>query len=547
MTVASTNAPASSFAWQPPTLSSWWNGPSGTANWFGLGAPLNDYGLTIQGKFRYVYFGQVSGGFPNSSGQSKSNFIPEIRMQLIYDFKKMFGIEGLTILSDWRYRNMGDNNPAYAAGTTGITANWNPTDMNSGFGMRMMQQLVQYSNSIGFINVGMENPYDQFLQQPLSKMFENCMVNSTKGIGVGSGPGIPYVANNGKTNLYSASAVGWSSSYLAWGGTLRVKPSHDTYIQAGLYEAVANDTGVSQSPQFTATSVYPYSYVPSSYVGQNKSPYLTVPNTQPNGVVRGTKNIGSQPVYSQNHGFNTAGAPNNNYTGGMQGLYNTWSGNGLFNMDEVGWTPKLGSDKLEGKYAAGYYLWAMPNDSYTPNYYSRGAGKVFGSAYNSTLMGVYLQADQMLYRHHDTAPAPSDGGKNSALAALSFSDRGLYMFNEANFSNPENTAMPYYFQTGLVYKGLFDARPKDQAGFVFGCGFYSSNANSYQNAQNYYLQGSYAKLPAYTSTQVLEGFYSVQINKWLSFKPYAQCVMNPAGNGTLGNDWTLGARVLAVF
>jgi hypothetical protein len=30
-------------------------------------------------------------------------------------------------------------------------------------------------------------------------------------------------------------------------------------------------------------------------------------------------------------------------------------------------------------------------------------------------------------------------------------------------------------------------------------------------------------------------------------KPYAQCLINPAGNGTLGTVWTLGARLYVVF
>ena len=533
----------------------YWNQPGGTADWFGLGKPLRDYGLTIQGVLKYVYFGQVSGGFPSSSGKPTSNFIPEIRMKFLYDFKPLFGIEGLTILSDWRYRNVAGNNPAYAAGTTGTTSSWNPTDMSSGFGMRMMQQMVQYSDRRGFINIGMENPYDQFLQQPLSKLFENNMINSNKGIGVGSGPGVPVAANNGKVNLYGTSAVGWSSSYLAWGATLRVNPSKSTYIQTGLYEAIANASGVSQSPQFTATGVYPYTYVPASYLGQFKSPYMNVPNTQANGNVAGTKNIGNQQVYSQNHGFNTAGAPNNNSTGGMQGLYNTWSGNGLFSINEVGWVPKLGADQLDGKYAVGYYIWGLPNDSYTPNNYNQSVpGKVAGSSYNSTIMGVYLQADQMLLRHHDVSDpgsAVSKGGGDAKNATVvrprPLSERGLYMFNEANFCSPANTAMPYYFQTGLVWKGLMDLRPADQIGAVIGCGFYSPNYNSYQNAQNTYTQGDYAKLPAYTSTQVIEGFYNIQFNKWLSLKPYAQCLINPAGNETLGTVWTLGVRLYAVF
>jgi Carbohydrate-selective porin, OprB family len=534
------------------------NNSGATADWFGLGGPLRQNGFTMQGVFKYVYFGQVSGGFPQSGVTPRSNFIPEVRIKFNYDFKPLFGLDGLTILSDWRYRGVAGNNPAYAAGTTGTTSSWNPTDMSSGFGMRMMQQYLQYANKCGFLNVGMENPYDQFLQQPLSKLFENNMINSTKGIGVGAGPGLPVHANNGKTNLYSQSSVGWSSSYLAWGGTLRVRPSRSTYIQTGLYEAIANATGVSQTPQFTATSVYPYASVPSSYMGQFKTPNLVTPNLQPNGSVNPktpTKSIGNQQVFSQNHGFNTAGAPNNNSTGGMQGLYSTWSGNGLYSVNEIGWIPKLGKDQLDGKYAVGYYIWGLPNCSYTPwNYNQTVPGKVAGSSYNSTIMGIYLQADQMLFRHHDLdATASSDGksvadGKNPApAAAKSLSDRGLYSFSSANFSNPDNTAMPFYFQTGLVWKGLFDARPADQIGAVVGCGFYSQNFNNYQGGQNTYTQGAYAALPAYTSTEVIEGFYNIQFTKWLSFKPYAQCLVNPAGNGTLGTDWTLGARLFVVF
>jgi len=553
ISLAAVSGNMSEFGWTPPTLAGWWNGTGGTSKWFGLGDPLENYGLTVDGHFRIVSFGQVAGGFPSSSGMPTSNFIPEIFMKFNYDFKKLFNIDGLTIISEWRYRNVAGNNPAYAAGTTGTTANWNPTDMNSGFGMRMLPQMLQYSNEHCFINIGMENPYEQFLQQPLSKLFENCMIDSTKGIGVGSGPGIPVIANNGpggtpKVNLYSTPAVGWSSSCLEWGGTLRVKPSSSTYVQTGLYMAVANDTGVNQSPQFTATSVYPYSYAPSSYLGKIKYPYMNVPNTQANGTVNGNKNIGNQQVFSQNHGFNTAGAPNNNYTGGMQGLYNTWSGNGLFNMNEIGWTPKLGADRLEGHYAAGYYIWGVPNDNYTPNNYNQSVpGKVAGSVYNSTIMGIYLQADQMIYRHHDDAFTTSSSLGDKPSVPRHLSERGLTMFNEAAFSSPNNTAMPYYFQTGLVYRGLLDIRPEDQMGCVLGCGFYSSQYNSYQNSQNLYTQNGYAPLPSYTTTEVIEAFYAVQITKWMYFKPYAQCLVNPAGNNTITTDWTLGARLWVNF
>ena len=597
---AQTNAPVCSkfalppFVWAPPTLEGWWSGKSGTANWFGLGAPLSDYGLSITGAARDVYFGELSGGLPN---QPKSNFIEEVKLRATYDFAKIFGLDGLTITSGWRYRNVAGNNPGYAAGTqTSQTSSWNPTDMSSGFGMRMMSQMLQYSNSLGFINLGLENPYDQFLQQPLSKLFENNMINSSKGIGMQQGPGIPYGANYSSktvnsTRLYCASAVGWSSSYLAWGGTLNVKPTSDTYVQSGLYQAVAGDTGIAPS-QYGVTSVYPYTGVQQSYLGTMKYNGQTYQVVNASGHQTTTvKSIGFVAGYQNNHGFTTGGAPaftpvptNTVNPGGVGG---GWSGNGVFNMNEIGWTPKFGADKLEGHYALGGYIWGLPNDSYSPTAYQyayvnkagqvavANSTKAYPTTYNGLAWGLYLQADQMLFRHHDEETDPASGknvadGKNPTPdAPHSFSDRGLYAINEFSFTPPQNNEMPLYFQTGLIYKGLFDVRPKDSMGVVVGAGFYSSylnswtqsqnqtliNANKGETASNTYPNGPttvngksyYQYLPYYSSTEVIEGFYNVQINQWLAFKPYAQCIVNPAGNGTVGTDWTLGARLSAIF
>ena len=662
--VASSNAPISSFGWKAPTLSSWWKGTNALANWFGLGPVMNDYGLSITGSARDVYFGQVSGGFQNNN-QPKSNFIEEVKLKAVYDFGKMFNIDGLSIISTWRYRNVGANNPAYAAGTMGVTGNWSPSDISSGFGMRMLAQMLQYTtpDKVWTINGGMENPYDQFLQQPLSKTFENNMINSTKGIGMQQGPGIPVAGGSGGystpynslNNLprnYGAASVGWSSSYLAWGGTLNVKPVKNVYLQSGLYEAVPGASGVAPT-QFSATSVYPYTSVPASYAGAMKASGQIVPVVGGNGMIipNASQNIGWVASYQNNHGFTFGGSPANNFptqlvnvkptansagtttiTGipngtpagaatyknsagqtvaapafyastpyNQQGVGGNYSGNGLFNMNELGWTPKLGADKLEGHYALGSYIWGEPNYSYTPTTYSVSvynpttgytatsaySKKPFQSQYNGAAFGFYLQADQMLFRYHkadtDSNPFTSDGknpvGK-SPSAPHSFSDRGLYLFSEANFTPPQNNAMPLYFQVGLVYKGLLNCRPKDSIGAVFGSGFYSSYFNSYQQTQNQAYENAvtsaynatvpngptqaqnvnattgkisgnynnyYAYLPNYTSTQVIEAYYNVQFNNWMNFKPYVQCIVNPAGNGTLNNDWTLGARLAVIF
>ena len=584
-------------------LRNYFNQSGATANWFGLGKPLNDCGLSVTGTFKYVYFGEVSGGFANGN-QPRSNFIPEVKLKFLYDFAKIFGIDGLTIQSNWRYRNVAGNNPGYEAGTTGVASGWNPTDMSSGFGLRMLQQYVEYStkNKSFTINLGLEDPYEMFLQQPLSKLFENNMINSSKGIGATAGPGIPVNSTYpGPTSprLYGAPGVSWSSSYLAWGGTLRVQPTGNSYIQAGLYEAVAGATGISPT-QYGATSVYPYTTVPRSYAGSMKYAGQIVPIVNSAGVPTGKfQNIGWVAAYQNNHGFTTSGAPANNFNQSkvnakppippgsgyssyasspynQNGVGGNYSGNGLFNTYELGWMPKLGKDKLEGKYAIGGYIWGLPNYSYnTTTYHYVGVNKngqavyatnpkPFPTSYNGLSAGVYLQADQMLFRYHaaDATSVSSakyaGDSKNPVTTPTSakLSERGLYSFNEANLTSPYYNAMPFYFQTGLVYKGLMDVRPDDQMGIALGAGFYSTYLNQWQNTQNQASGGTskYAAnvapaqyLPAYSSTEVLECFYAFQINKWAYFKPYAQWLYNPAGNGSIGTDVTLGARLMVSF
>jgi carbohydrate-selective porin OprB len=45
----------------------------------------------------------------------------------------------------------------------------------------------------------------------------------------------------------------------------------------------------------------------------------------------------------------------------------------------------------------------------------------------------------------------------------------------------------------------------------------------------------------------LEAFYSIQLNKWAALNPYAQWIVNPAGNGTVANDLIMGASLKVFF
>lgn len=629
----------------------------------------SERGLTVGLEGKEAFYGEVAGGLPH---QQSGNWTTELKINLLLDFSKSFGLDGFSAVSQWRYRNLG-NNPEYVAGTgyssaTSPSFTFNPSADTSGLGVRILPQYLQYTarNGTLTLNAGWENPYDQFLQQPLSKFFENNEIHSAKGIGATAGPGVPVV--NGIRNAsgqvtkstvgyYNTSPVPWSSSYAAWGATLKVKPTRETYIQSGLYMAIAN-TGDIGGTQFSPTSVYPYTSVPANYRGTFKSSGQVVPVAGGNGqIISGARqDIGFVRSQSYNHGFNFQGAPqfspyvpdigakpstpaNATYrTGGRTvaapayyasspynpGNNNQYSQNGLYTVDELGWKPRFGSSRLEGHYALGGYLWGQANDNYTarftpsvfpscyrvttggtkthpayavypgtstaPTYTSYDATKPGAFQQNQLVWGLYAQADQELWR----MPSGDSPGEKENIP-----DRGLHSFNEFSFTPPQNNAMPFYFQSGLVLKGPVRLRPADSVGVAIGSGFYSCYLNSYTSAQNKSLenpygsthnavvpdgpvimqpvnpgtgtpasipssslhhgiygkpastqalsQSYYAYLPSYSSTQVVEFFYNIEVTKWVSLKPYAQFIANPAGNGTVENDWILGATAKLSF
>lgn len=588
----STNASAPSLI--DSALGQWWNGNSGNGNWFGLGREMQDCGLTVGGNTKETFFGNLTGGLPN---EPRGNWSTEVRLQASYDFEKIFGLTGLTFESGWRYRTTdGSQNTPYVAiqaGTVGASSIFNPNYESGGLGVRILPQYLQWQSDTTKdprfrINLGWENPFEQFLQQPLSKLFENYAIESNKGIGGQAGPGIPVWSPSQKKYItYTTTSVPWSSSYAAWGGTLRAKPSSSTYVQSGLYLAISGWNGV-QTTAWTPTQVYPYTGVSPSYLGQLRtSDYSKVNTVAANGKPNGTTKSSYVLPVQNNHGVNFQGAPSFN-PNGDGGLY---SQNGLYNVNEIGLTPKLGADKLEGHYAVGGYIWGQTNTSFTPTTWVQASGAVTAqkktTAFdeNSVVWGMYFQADQRLYANKETVAAPVQSGKDPVTGPTSTVSptRGLYSFNVFSFTPPQNNALPFYFSTGLVYKGLLEARKNDQMGICLGAGFYSSYFNQYIDSQNQALKVAYngsnatpentvpngpgtyttttAKkgktvtkttqyyeyLPDYSSTELVEAFYDIQINKWADLKPYVQWIANPAGNGTVGNDCIIGARVMVTF
>ena len=272
--------------------------------------------------------------------------------------------------------------------------------------------------------------------------------------------------------------IPFSSSFSTWGGTLKIKPLDWYYAKAGLFMSY---------PEATSTD---------------------------------------------NHGL------------AFEGFGRDPSQNGLFAIGETGFTPKIGASKLSGKYAFGGFYYEQQNTSF------------FGTPYPG-FYGFYWQADQMLFREplpEEPAPlanGPSDGksvadgksGKSLSepvpITKPKLSDQGLYLFSLFTYSPKYNNILPFYFHTGLVYKGLIPTRDNDQLMVAFGFGQYS-----FYNVEALQQKGN-VNQPNYTA--VLEVDYRIQISKWAFFQPYLQYIIQPNGTGAIENATILGFETGVIF
>lgn len=488
---------------------------------------LDHWGLVFGGDWQGNYYGNLAGGYRTGSA-----FDEQIKLAFIYDFGKTLHIRGLKAYSNFRYRDGDDiNNIAGAAN------GFNPSNIQSGKELRLMAQYLEYTTENGslMINAGWMNPYDFFLQQPLSKLFQNNQIASAKGIGGNSGGGARETfAGNPAMNNNVAAKIPWSSSYDAWGGTLRLKPTKSTYAIGGLYLAIPNASGAVQGV-YSPTQLAPYTAVPKSQLGK------------PNPSSRGTIN---------NNGLATFGGAGGNAVGTGQPNGNPGNNpNGLYVCSEFGWEPHLGNEKLEGKYAFGMIWWGIQDENFLPVVQSGSGSRakaVNAGSFNMGSWSWYFQADQMLYRVSESS-VPSDGKNPSP--ARNLSKKGLYMFNLWNFSPSRYSLLDFYYQTGLVYQGLIPGRPDDRLGVALGSAWFSSDAASAYH-QTYEIQTAaaiaggkavYPAQPQPTWGGVVEIDYQCMLTKWISVKPFVEYIMNPQQNGTLGNVLVLGTQAAVRF
>lgn len=215
------------------------------------------------------------------------------------------------------------------------------------------------------------------------------------------------------------------------------------------------------------------------------------------------------------------------------------SSNGLYFIGETGFTPKFSGSKLPGKYAFGGIYFGLENKSF------------FGETYDGRY-ALYWQADQMLFREPSKAPESSgkssfDGKgaaagkevKEAVQTAPKLGDQGLYFFSFFSFAPKYDNAMPFYFHTGLVYKGLVPSRDSDQLGVAFGYGNYSYYKILSENDRGVSVHQTYEA--------VLEFDYRLQLAKFAYVQPFLQYLIRPNGTGLVENATVLGLQMGVVF
>lgn len=196
--------------------------------------------------------------------------------------------------------------------------------------------------------------------------------------------------------------------------------------------------------------------------------------------------------------------------------------NGTLILVETGYRPQRGLLGLPGAYKLGAYYHSgdFQDVAADVNGNNRLVTGLSGER-RSGNRGYYVLVDQVLYRE----AARSEQGLS-----------GFFVFTLA----PEKSrnTLPYFYSIGLIYQGLFDARPKDKTAFGATTGWFSDEIRDAQRN---------AGLERQSAETVLELNHQIQLTPYFFVRPDIQYVINPNGLGSIDNALVLGFEAGVTF
>ncbi|AUY33590.1 porin [Pseudomonas soli] len=199
---------------------------------------------------------------------------------------------------------------------------------------------------------------------------------------------------------------------------------------------------------------------------------------------------------------------------------------------ELVWSPRVNG--LKGEYRVGYYYSnakaqdVLKDSNGTP-------AAISGAAYRSSSSkhGLWLGAQQQV----------------TALA--SDQSRGLSLFANATVHDKKTNAIDNYVQAGVVYKGPFDARAKDDIGFALARVHvnpgYRKNARLSNQANGLDDYDNPGFLPVQDTEYSAELYYGIHLADWLTVRPNLQYIRHPGGVSRVDDALIGGLKIQSSF
>lgn len=199
---------------------------------------------------------------------------------------------------------------------------------------------------------------------------------------------------------------------------------------------------------------------------------------------------------------------------------------------ELVWTPRI--QGLKGEYRAGYYYSNAKAQDVLKDSNGQPAA-LSGAAYRSSSSkhGLWIGAQQQV----------------TSLA--SDQSRGLSVFANATVHDKKTNAIDNYVQAGLVFKGPFDARAKDDIGFALARVHvnpaYRKNARLVNQAAGLYDYDNPGFLPVQDTEYSAELYYGIHLADWLTVRPNLQYIRHPGGVSQVDGALIGGLKIQSSF
>ncbi|NCE92352.1 carbohydrate porin [Pseudomonas sp. L13] len=199
---------------------------------------------------------------------------------------------------------------------------------------------------------------------------------------------------------------------------------------------------------------------------------------------------------------------------------------------ELVWSPKV--NNLPGEYRVGFYKSAADAPDVREDV--NGNDAVLTKAdfrTRSSKKGYWFVAQQQLTTHNGDA------------------SRGLNIAANATFHDKETNLVDNYQSLMLVYKGPFDARPKDDVGIGVARLHVNNDVKKNSELLNDARGVSDYDNPLYTPIRETE--YNVELNygfhvtNWLTVRPNLQYVVQPGGVDKVDNALVAGLKIQSTF